>query len=162
MRLAAGLHRDFIHIGLNNSFMRPGALEVLGQPVDLQQVDLDTYFVAGLTDHIVPWESAYNGARLFGGNRRFVLSSSGHIQALVNPPPTEGAESRASYRVADELPEGAELFLAQAPRLSGSWWSDWDNWLAERSGELKPAPNTLGNRAHKAQAKAPGTYVLAN
>ncbi|HET7047915.1 MAG TPA: alpha/beta fold hydrolase [Solirubrobacteraceae bacterium] len=127
VRLAAGLHRDFIHIGLDNSFASAGALDVLGQPVDLGQDDLDTYFVAGLTDHIVPWESAYNGARLFGGDRRFVLSNSGHIQALVNPPPTEGVESRASYRVADELPESAAQFLAQAPRLSGSWWSDWDN-----------------------------------
>jgi len=162
VRLAAGLHRDFIHIGLDNSFTSPGALEVLGQPVDLEQVDLDTYFVAGLTDHIVPWESAYNGARLFAGARRFVLASSGHIQALVNPLPAEGAESRANYRVADELPESAEQFLGQAPRLSGSWWSDWDNWLAERSGERKTAPKALGNRAHKAQAKAPGTYVLAN
>jgi polyhydroxyalkanoate synthase len=71
-------------------------------------------------------------------------------------------ESRASYRVADELPESADEFLAEAPRLSGTWWSDWDNWLAERSGELKPAPKALGNRAHKTQAKAPGTYVLAN
>ena len=53
-------------------------------------------------------------------------------------------------------------FLAQAPRLPESWWSDWDNWLAERSGELKPAPKALGNRAHKAQAKAPGTYVLSH
>jgi polyhydroxyalkanoate synthase subunit PhaC len=162
VRLAAGLHRDFIHIGLDNSFTRPGALEVLGQPVDLQQVDLDTYFVAGLTDHIVPWESAYNGARLFGGDRRFVLSSSGHVQSLVNPPPAPGAASRASYRVADALPDTAEEFLARAPRLSGSWWSDWESWLAERSGERKPASKALGNRAHKAQAKAPGTYVLAN
>ena len=71
VRLAAGLHRDFIQIGLDNSFTHPGALEVLGEPVDLQRVDLDTYFVAGLTDHIVAWESAYNGALLFGGNRRF-------------------------------------------------------------------------------------------
>jgi polyhydroxyalkanoate synthase subunit PhaC len=162
VRLAAGLHRDFIQIGLDNSFTHPGALEVLGEPVDLQRVDLDTYFVAGLTDHIVAWESAYNGARLFGGNRRFVLSSSGHIQALVNPPPAPGAESRASYRVADALPETAEEFLAQAPKLSGSWWTDWERWLAERSGECKPAPKALGNRAHKAQAKAPGTYVLAD
>jgi polyhydroxyalkanoate synthase subunit PhaC len=162
VRLAAGLHRDFINIGLDNSFARPGALEVLGQAVDLRQVDLDTYFVAGLTDHIVPWESAYKGARLFGGDRRFVLASSGHIQALVNPPPAAGAASRASYRLADALPETAEEYLAQAPKLSGSWWSDWERWLAERSGALKPAPRTLGNRAHKAQAKAPGTYVLAD
>ena len=162
VRLAAGLHRDYIRIGLDDSFARPDALEVLGQPVDLANVDLDTYFVAGLNDHIVPWESAYNGALLFGGQRRFVLSSSGHIQALVNPPPTEGAESRASYRVTDELPDSAQDFLSQAPKLSGSWWPDWDAWLAARSGELKPAPKTLGNRGHKAQAKAPGTYVLAS
>jgi polyhydroxyalkanoate synthase subunit PhaC len=162
VRLAAGLHRDFIEVGLDNSFTRPGALEVLGQPVDLQHVDLDTYFVAGLTDHIVAWESAYKGALLFGGDRRFVLASSGHIQALVNPPPAPGVETRASYRVADALPDTAEEFLAQAPRLSGSWWSDWDRWLEERSSNLKPAPKALGNRAHKAQAKAPGTYVLAH
>jgi polyhydroxyalkanoate synthase len=162
VRLAAGLHRDFIEIGLDNSFTRSGALEVLGQPVDLERIDLDTYFIAGLTDHIVSWESAYNGALLFGGERRFVLSSSGHIQSLVNPPPAPGAASRANYRVADALPDTADEFLAQAPKLSGSWWSDWERWLAERSGELKPAPKALGNRAHNAQAKAPGTYVLAH
>jgi polyhydroxyalkanoate synthase len=159
VRLAAGLHRDYVHIGLDNSFARPGALEVLGKAVDLAAVDVDTYFVAGLNDHIVPWESVYKGARLFGGRPRFVLSTSGHIQSLINPP---GPDSRSSFRVADDLPEQPERFLAEAPRLPGSWWSDWDAWLEVRSGELKPAPKTLGNRAHKAHAKAPGTYVLAN
>jgi polyhydroxyalkanoate synthase subunit PhaC len=159
VRLAAGLHRDFIHIGLDDSFTQPGALEVLGQPVDLGSVDIDTYFVAGVTDHIVPWESAYNGALLFGGNKRFVLSRSGHIQALVNPP---SPESRSSFRVADELPATAEEFGEEAPQLPGSWWSNWDAWLAERSGELKAAPKTLGNAAYKPHGKAPGTYVLAN
>ena len=159
VRLAAGLHRDFIHIGLDNSFARPGALEVLGQPVDLGAVDVDTYFVAGVTDHIVPWESAYKGALLFGGSKRFVLSRSGHIQALVNPP---SPDSRSSFRVADELPATPEEFAAQAPQLPGSWWPDWDAWLAERSGELKTAPSALGNAAYKAQGKAPGTYVLAD
>ena len=162
VRLAAGLHRDFIHIGLDNAFAHPGALEVLGEPVDLGAVDLDTYFVAGATDHIVPWESAYNGALLFGGNRRFVLSRSGHIQALVNPPAPDGTESRSSFRVADELPATPEEFMAEAVQLPGSWWGDWDAWLAERSGGLKPAPKSLGNAKYKAQGKAPGTYVLAN
>jgi polyhydroxyalkanoate synthase len=158
VRLAAGLHRDFIHIGLDNSFARPDTLEVMGSPVDLGAVDLDTYFIAGATDHIVPWESAYKGARLFGGKRRFVLSRSGHIQALVNPP---APESRSSFRVADELPETPDEFLASTPQQPGSWWSDWDAWLGERSGDLRPAPKTLGNRTYKAQSKAPGTYVLA-
>ncbi len=162
VRLAAGLHRDFIHVGLDDSFVHPGTLEVLGAPVDLGSVDVDTYFVAGASDHIVPWESAYKGALLFGGSKRFVLSRSGHIQALVNPPSRAGAESRSSFRVADELPATPEEFATQAPQLPGSWWSDWDAWLAERSGALKPARKTLGNRMFKAQAKAPGTYVLAD
>jgi class II poly(R)-hydroxyalkanoic acid synthase len=159
VRLPAGLHRDFIHLGLDNSFAHPGTLEVLGEPVDLGAVDIDTYFIAGASDHIVPWESAYKGAQLFGGRRRFVLSRSGHIQALVNPP---GPDSRSSFRVTDELPETPEEFVAAAPQVPGSWWGDWDAWLAERSGALQPAPKTLGNRAHKAQAKAPGSYVLAS
>jgi polyhydroxyalkanoate synthase len=158
VRLAAGLHRDFIHLGLENSFAHPGSLTVLGEPVDLGAVELDTYFVAGVSDHIVPWESAYKGARLFGGKRRFVLSRSGHIQALVNPP---SPESKSSFRVADELPAGPEEFVAQAPKLPGSWWPDWDAWLAARSGALKAAPTTLGDPTYQASAKAPGSYVLA-
>jgi polyhydroxyalkanoate synthase len=159
VRLAAGLHRDFIQIGLDNAFVHADALEVLGDPVDLNQVDVDTYFVAGLTDHIVPWESAYKGAQLFGGRRRFVLSKSGHIQALVNPP---SPESRSSYQVSDDLADGPEAFFERQPKHPGSWWPDWDAWLAERSGELTAAPKTLGNSDYKPRAKAPGTYVLAN
>jgi class II poly(R)-hydroxyalkanoic acid synthase len=159
VRLAAGLHRDFIHIGLDNSFAHPGTLEVVGEPIDLGAVDVDTYFIAGASDHIVPWESAYKGAQLFGGRRRFVLSRSGHIQALVNPP---SPESRSSFRVTDELAQTPEEFAAGAPTLPGSWWADWDAWLAERSGSLKPAPRVLGDKTYKAQAKAPGSYVLAN
>jgi polyhydroxyalkanoate synthase subunit PhaC len=162
VRMAAGLHRDFIHIGLENPFTRPGALEVLGTPVDMSAVDVDVYAVAGLSDHIVPWENAYRSIQLFGGSRRFVLARSGHIQALVNPPAPAGAETRASYRVADDVSADAGTFAAQAPKLPGSWWPDWGAWLAERSGSMRPAPPTLGNRRFRAQAKAPGSYVLAS
>ena len=153
VRLAAGLHRDFIKIGLENSLARPDALEVLGTPVDLGAVDLDSYIVAGLTDHIIPWENAYRSTQLLGGSARFVLSTSGHIQALVNPPATA---SRASYRIADEHPAAPEAWLDQAATLPGSWWPDYDAWLAARSGELVPAPKIT-----KRGAKAPGSYVHA-
>ncbi len=159
VRLAAGLHRDLIRVALENPLTRPGALNVLDSPVDLSNVETDVYVLAGLSDHIVPWENAYRSARLFGGARRFVLSRSGHIQALVNPP---SPDSRSSFRVAEELPGEAEAFLAQARKSPGSWWPDWDHWLAERSGQPKPAQATLGNRSYKTQAKAPGTYVLAH
>ena len=69
----------------------PAAWRCWVDPVDLQQVDIDSYIVAGLKDHIVPWENAYNGAQLLGGGKRFVLSTSGHIQALVNPPAPDAA-----------------------------------------------------------------------
>jgi poly(3-hydroxyalkanoate) synthetase len=162
VRMTAGLHRDFIHIGLENSFIRPGALEVLDTPVDMSAVDIDVYAVAGLSDHIVPWENAYRSVQLFGGARRFVLARSGHIQALVNPPAPAGTEARASYRVADDVSADAEGFATQTAKLPGSWWPDWDAWLAGRSGALRRAPRSLGNRRFRAQAKAPGSYVLAS
>jgi polyhydroxyalkanoate synthase len=159
VRMTAGLHRDFIKIALENPLIRPGGLEVLGRPVDLAAVDLPAYVVAGLNDHIVPWENAYRTTQLFGGQTRFVLSTSGHIQAIVNPP---SPESRSSYRTADENPPGAEEWMELAAKESGSWWPDYDRWLAERSGELRPAPQKLGSRKHKAAAKAPGSYVHAH
>ena len=158
VRLAAGLHRDFVRLALDNSLTRPGGLEVLGSPVDLQQVDLDSYIVAGLKDHIVPWENAYRSTQLLGGETRFVLSTSGHIQALVNPP---APDSRSSYRVAGEYPADPQDFLEQAAKLPGSWWPDYVQWLQERSGELRPAPKKLGRPGHRAFGRAPGTYVLA-
>lgn len=159
VRLAAGLHRDFIGIALENPLTRAGALEVLGTPIDLKQMNLDAYIVAGLNDHIVPWENAYRTTRLLGGESRFVLSTSGHIQAIVNP---LSPDSRSSYRIADEDPGDAEEWFARAKKHQGSWWTDWDRWLAERSGELKPAPRKLGSAHHKPAAKAPGSYVHAH
>ena len=159
VRLAAGLHRDFILMALENGLTLPGEVEVLGTPIDLGAVTLDSYVVAGLGDHIVPWENAYRSARLLGGSNRFVLSTSGHIQALVNPP---SPESRASYRVADELRDAPEVWLGEVDVKRGSWWPDYLAWLTERAGELKPAPTALGGRHHRAAAKAPGSYIHAS
>jgi poly[(R)-3-hydroxyalkanoate] polymerase subunit PhaC len=158
VRLAAGVHRDYIHIALENSFTRPGALRVLGSPVDLNAVDVDSYVVAGRNDHIVPWENAYRSALLLGGQKRFVLSSSGHIQALVNPP---SPDSRSSYRVVDAEQDNAEVWHDGAAKNRGSWWDDWSAWLGERSGDRRAAPRKLGSREHPALGRAPGSYVHA-
>jgi len=97
-------------------------------------------------------------ADLLGGSSRFVLSTSGHIQSLVNPP---APDSRSSYRLTDEPPADVDAWVRQADVRRGSWWPDYSAWLAERSGPLRAAPATLGNRQHRATAKAPGTYVHA-
>ncbi len=159
VRMSAGLHRDFVHFALENALTKPGALEVLGTPIDLRLVDVPTYVIAGANDHIVPWDTALRSAGLLGTSPRFVLSASGHIQAIVNPP---APESRSSYRVSDGLPADPEQWRRDSPTHRGSWWTDHADWLAERSGELKPAPQRLGNARHRATAKAPGTYVLAS
>jgi polyhydroxyalkanoate synthase len=87
-----------------------------------------------------------------------VLSTSGHVQALVNPPT---ADSRASYHVSEERGSDAAEWLDHAATERGSWWPDYVQWLAERSGDLAPAPGRLGSRGHRALAKAPGSYVHA-
>ncbi len=159
VRLAAGLHRDFVMMALDNALATPGEFTVLGTPVDLGQVDLDSYIVAGSNDHIVPWESAYRSTQLLGGQSRFVLSTSGHIQALVNPP---SPESRASFRTADLNPAGSDEWEAVATTRKGSWWPDYVAWLGARAGAQQPAPQTLGSELYRATGKAPGTYVLAS
>jgi polyhydroxyalkanoate synthase len=162
VRMTAGLHRDFVHMALDSALATAGGMRVLGSEVDLGKVDLDTYIVAGSNDHIVDWRNAYRSTQLLGGDSRFVLSTSGHIQALINPPTGwAGTESRSGYRIADTNPPDASDWDAQAVMHPGSWWPDHIAWLQTRSGGLVPAPKKLGSRAHKAMAKAPGTYVMA-
>lgn len=159
VRLAAGLHRDFVTIALENALTHPDGVRVLGSDVDLEDVSIDNYIVAGSTDHIVPWENAYRSTGLLGGDSRFILSSSGHIQSLINPP---SPDSRASFRVAGEHPVDIAEWEARAVTKQGSWWPDYVDWLAARAGPRAPAPKKLGSRKRRATAKAPGTYVMAS
>jgi poly[(R)-3-hydroxyalkanoate] polymerase subunit PhaC len=157
-RLAAGLHRDFIQIALDNLLVDPGALELLGTPIDLGKVDVDSYVVAGISDHITPWENCQRTTRMLGGDTRFVLSTSGHIAAIVNPPGNE----KASYRVAKESDHAdPEAWLGRAEKRPGTWWEDWNAWLADRSGPMRPASQRLGGPGFRSKGRAPGTYVLA-
>jgi polyhydroxyalkanoate synthase subunit PhaC len=157
-RLAAGLHRDFIQIALDNPLIEPGALELLGTPIDLRKVSVDSYVVAGIADHITPWENCQRTTRMLGGDTRFILSTSGHIAAIVNPPGNE----KASYRVAEEGDHAdPESWLEAAEKRPGTWWEDWNAWLAERSGPMRPAPEGLGGAGFTPKGRAPGTYVLA-
>ena len=153
--MPAALHRDFIELSLENSLMEPGGVEVLGTPIDLSKVTTDAYVVAGIADHIAPWENCYATTQLLGSEPRFVLSTSGHIAALVNPPGNE----KASYQVAGENPPSPGEWLEAASKQRGSWWEDWVKWLGERSGGEKKARKTLGAAGYKPQEKAPGKYV---
>jgi polyhydroxyalkanoate synthase len=154
-RLPAALHHDFLRLGLANALVTPGAATMLGSPVDLGKVDVDAYVVAGITDHLCPWESCYRTTQLLGGPVKFVLSTSGHIAAMVNPP----TNPKAAFRTAPVNPPDAREFLASASVMPGSWWTDYAAWLAERGGGQRRAPRTLGRKAYPVRAAAPGTYV---
>jgi polyhydroxyalkanoate synthase len=154
-RLAARFHAQLLDIFVGNLFRKPGAITLLDEATDLSQVDCDKYVVAGVTDHITPWKGVYNTARIFGGKTEFVLSSSGHIQSLINPP----GNPKAKYYLNPQLPPEADQWLADAKAASDSWWDHWRQWLAARSGDKRPAPEKLGNENNPSAAKAPGTYV---
>ena len=155
-RLAARFHGQLLDIFADGLLHRPGGLEVLGTPVDLAQVTCDKYVLAGTTDHITPWKGVYETARAFGGKTEFVLSSSGHIQSLINPP----GNPKARFHVRSDLPEKADDWLAGASAMSDSWWDHWREWLVARSGALRPAPKSLGSRRLRPGAPAPGEYVV--
>jgi polyhydroxyalkanoate synthase subunit PhaC len=154
-RMTAGLHRDFLRLGAANALVTPGGATMLGSPVDLGAVDRDTYLVAGITDHICPWQSCYRSTQLLSGRQRFVLSTSGHIAAMVNPPDNP----KARYQLAKECPEDPQEWLRLAETCHGSWWPDYADWLAGRCGEEKAAPGELGGGGLAPICDAPGTYV---
>ncbi|GAB2533075.1 PHA/PHB synthase family protein [Nocardia heshunensis] len=155
-RMTAALHRDMVLLGLHNALTVPNSVHMLGTPVDLSKVTVDSYVVAGLTDHISPWQACYRSARLLGSkDLRFVLSTSGHIAALVNPPGNPKAAFRTG--VTDDADPAAWVESAAPQR--GSWWTDFTDWLADRSGPQRDAPATLGSVDLPPLEAAPGQYV---
>ena len=155
-RMPAGLHRDFIKVAMSNALIQRGEAHMLGTPVDLSTINLETYIVAGIDDHISPWKSTYRATQLLGGTHRFVLSNSGHIAAMVNPP----SNPKASFRTGPSEQLDSHEWLAESETVKGSWWPDYTNWLESRSGDKKDAPRRLGSTKYPAMDPAPGTYVL--
>jgi polyhydroxyalkanoate synthase len=146
-RLPAELHADFLDMYVRNPLPASAPLKRFSAP---------TYVVAGMTDHIVPWKAAYRTTQMVGGRPEFVLSSSGHIQSIVNPP----GNPKASYFAAAAGSSDPDEWLAGAASSRGSWWEHWARWTASHSGARRPAPKTLGSRKYRSRGKAPGKYVL--
>ncbi|MGH8743540.1 MAG: class I poly(R)-hydroxyalkanoic acid synthase, partial [Burkholderiales bacterium] len=105
-------------------------------------------------DHIAPWKTTYNGARLFAGTVKFVLGGSGHIAGVINPP----AANKYGYRTNPKLAPGADSWLEGTKPNKGSWWPDWEKWVEKFGGE-KVAPRIPGKGELKALEEAPGSYV---
>jgi polyhydroxyalkanoate synthase len=155
-RMTAALHRDFVEVAVDNSLARPGGVTVLDTEVDLSKITVDSYVVAGSADHICPWTNCYRSSQLLGGKVRFVLSTNGHIAALVNPP----GNPKSSFQVSDDVTLDVADWRKAATTEQGSWWPDYAEWLRARSGNEKSAPTELGNDQYRVLEDAPGSYVM--
>jgi polyhydroxyalkanoate synthase len=146
------LVREFF---LENKLKESHGIEVKGVGVDLSKIMTPCYTVAATGDHIVPWKGAYQMRQLMGGPVRFVLTSGGHIAGVINHP----AKQRREYWLNENETADPDVWLASAAEYKGSWWEDWCQWLAERSGR-EVAPPSMGNDEFTEIMDAPGTYVL--
>jgi polyhydroxyalkanoate synthase subunit PhaC len=142
---------------IENNLVKPGKITLKGESIDLARIHLDTYAVGAEKDHIVPWDAAWRITQLFGGDVRFVLSSSGHIAGIINPPGGKGNYWTREVKNADA--SSPEQWLQSATKHEGSWWADWSAWLSARSGE-KGKPPSVGSAKYPPLENAPGTYVL--
>jgi len=155
-RLPAALHGDYLDLYFTNPFVHAGRLTLNDRTIDMSKVKADSYVVAGVTDHITPWKGVYKTAQIMGEGTTFVLSNSGHLQSLLNPP----TNPKASFMIGSVNADAPDAFLAAAEKRKGSWWLDWRDWLHARSGEEMVAPAARGSACHPTLGAAPGTYVF--
>lgn len=155
-RLPARLHGDFLDLIFTNPFMNAGKMSIHGVPIDMKKVKHETYVIAGTTDHITPWKAVYQTARIFGDKTTFILSNSGHLQSLLNPP----GNPKAWYVKGVAKEKDPDAWTQTATKHEGSWWMDWAEFMKKHSGDEVDAPKAPGSKKHKPLGPAPGTYVF--
>ncbi len=151
-RLPAGLHADMLNIYRHDALSRPGALSIADTAVDMSRIDCDVFVVAGERDHIAPWQDCYRAAQMFHRNVRFVLSSAGHVDAILCPP--ESASAR--YYVHDDYARDPDDWRSAAAEQRFSWWPAWLDWLTVYTDGDRPAPTVYGNDRYAPIEGAPG------
>ena len=155
-RLPARMHSTYLRtMYLNNKFKEPGGLSIAGSPIDVSTIQTPAYFISTEEDHIAPWEGAYLGAQLMAGPVRFVLGKSGHIAGIINPP----AANKYGYYTGPAVNVSSREWYDNAELHPGSWWTDWQAWLEQYSGEKIPARQP-GANAQAIIEDAPGSYVI--
>ena len=155
-RMPAEMHSFYLRSCYLENQLARGIMEIAGETLNIKSVDQDLYFLAAEQDHIAPWRSSYTGARLPSGDVRFVLSNSGHIAGIVNPP---NPKSKHWVGSTGELPENPDEWLATATMHPITWWEDWATWIEPRAGKMIKPPS-LGSKKYPVLGDAPGTYVF--
>ena len=139
---------------LENGLVKHGELVIKGVPIDARNIRQDVYAVGTEQDHLVPWKAAWRMTQLVGGSARFVLSGSGHVAGVLQPP-----SKGKGYWTNEKRAKSPDRWLEGAESHQGGWWADWVEWLKVRSGELV-APPSMGSETYPPMVPAPGTYVF--
>ncbi|EGQ7940884.1 class I poly(R)-hydroxyalkanoic acid synthase [Vibrio vulnificus] len=154
--VAAATHNFMLReLYLNNKLVQDKGVKIGGVWIDLDKIRIPSYFISTKEDHIALWQGTYRGALNMGGNKTFVLGESGHIAGIVNPP----AKNKYGFWVNDNLDESADEWLSNAQHKEGSWWTHWDQWLAQFNPDEKVLPYRQGSEANPVIDIAPGQYV---
>lgn len=133
-----------------------GGVEFFGETLKLSDVDIPLMSITAETDHIAAWKDCYRGFQQTGSkNKTFIVSESGHIAGIVNPP----SKGKYGHYTNDDLSLSPDDWIAQAEFQKGSWWPMWEAWLKKRAGKMIPAPD-FGDSEHPVLCDAPGTYVI--
>lgn len=162
VRLPAKLHSNYLRkMYLENKFKEPGGLTFGGVKIDHRTITTPSFFISTKSDHIAPWHSTYEGAKLFSGPVTFCLAASGHIAGVVNPP----AKRKYAHWLNTKdkkLPAKYDTWFSNATEYAGSWWPKWADWLSKQTPEKVPA-KTAGRKPGSgkltALEPAPGSYV---
>ena len=154
-RMPRNMHLFYLRqMYLHNNLVKPGAISLAGVPIDLTRVTVPVYLQACREDHIAPFRSAFKARHNFSGPVRFLLAGSGHIAGVINPPEA----NKYQYWLNPDEPWEIDAWLRGAEEHPGSWWPDWQAWLAPQSGEMVPA-RVPGEGKLPVLEDAPGSYV---
>jgi len=153
-RLPAKMHSFYLrNMYLENNLCKPNKLKIANTPIDLGTIKIPCYFLAAFDDPIAPWKATFKANKLLGGKIKFVLSGSGHVAGVVNPP----NKKKYHYWINDDSNNtDSTQWLNHATKYDGSWWPNWAEWLKTYAGELTSPTNLEQYRIEE----APGSYVL--
>lgn len=156
-RMPAAMHSFYLHkMYQENKLVEPGGITLKGVPIDLRMIDIPVYMLSCREDHIAPWKSTFAATGIYKSKVRFVLSASGHIAGVVNPP----AANKYCHWINNRKTKNPDTWLKNAQQHDGSWWTDWDAWCKPMAGSDIPARKP-GNKKYKELEPAPGSYVKA-